>query len=103
MERSQNREKNKDSSIPTEDQTNQIIGKNPSLRNFMNLSKGGASPMIIKKGDETPPRVSIGDQEILFAYIHKNKIPFDEGQIPDEILKNTDRTISYANGKFTFS
>ncbi len=52
--------KNRKTSIPTEDQTKGQIGKAPSLGHFMDLSKDGQSPMIIKKGDDTPPRVPIG-------------------------------------------
>ena len=68
----------------------------------MNLSKDGKSPMIIKKGDSTPPRVAIGERETLFAYLKDNKIPYEEAQIPKEILEEPTATISYEKGQFVF-
>ena len=77
MARSRNK-KNRQTNIPTENQKKDQIGNHPTIGHFLDLSKEGGSPMIIKKGDTTPPRVPIADQELLFEYLRKNSIPFNE-------------------------
>ena len=82
-------------SISKEDQTKGQIGKTPSLGHFMDLSKDKQSPMIIKKGDNTPSKVSVGSQETLFTYLQNNKIPFDEDWSPKEVLEDLEMTIAF--------
>ena len=101
MGKSQNK-KNRQSSIPTENQKRDQIGENPSLGHFLDLSGEGKSPMIIKKGDTTPPRAPITNRDLLFAYLNKHKIPFDEKQILKEVITDPDVSIMYANGRFVF-